>query len=125
MHNFKIKIDNRILEYYIFYSLMFLMFLLPPAISENSSYYLTSLIKIISYAMLILNFFITRKAFNYSFLLIIAYNLVLVISTIVNNGQISESIKHALVVLLVCYALTTILKDELKREVFVFVVRDI
>lgn len=125
MHNFKIKIDNRILEYYIFYSLMFLMFLLPPAISENSSYYLTSLIKIISYAMLILNFFITRKAFNYSFLLIIAYNLVLVISTIVNNGQISESIKHALVILLVCYTLTTILKDELKREVFVFVVRDI
>lgn len=125
MLNFKKKIDNRILEYYIFYALMFLMFLLPPAISENSSYYLTSLIKIISYSMLIINFFITRKAFNYSFLLIIAYNLVLVISTIANNGQISESIKHALVVLIVCYTLTTILKDELKREVFVFVVRDI
>ena len=68
MLNFKKKIDNRILEYYIFYALMFLMFLLPPAISENSSYYLTSLIKIISYSMLIINFFITRKAFNYSFL---------------------------------------------------------
>lgn len=125
MLNAKIRIDKKILKYYIFYFSMFLMLLLPPAISENSSSYLINLIKIISYSMLVINFFVTRKAFNYSFLLIIAYNLVLVLSTIVNNGQIGESIKHALVVLLVCYTIITILKDSLKTEVFVFVIRDI
>lgn len=125
MSKFKIRINKNILKYYIFYSLMILMLLLPPAITENSSSYLINLIKITSYAMLMINFFVTRKAFNYSFLLIIAYNLILVLSTIINNGEVIEAIKHALVILLVCYAIITILKDKLKRDVFVLVVRDI
>lgn len=120
-----LRINKTRSRYYMYYFFMFLMFLLPSATEDIFPIYLTQLIKLISYGLLVINFLKTKKTIYYSFLLIVVYNVILVFSTFINDGGLVTSIKHALVIMLICYTLITIFKSPYKTDIFVRVIRDI
>lgn len=120
-----LRINKTKSRYYMYYFFMFLMFLLPSATEDIFPIYLTQFIKLVSYGLLVINFLKTRKTIYYSFMLIVVYNVILVFSTFINSGGLVTAIKHALVIMLICYTLITIFKSPYKTEIFVRVIRDI
>ena len=125
MNLLDIRINRNKVKYYIYYFFMFLIFLIPPAFNELYPGTLLDSIKIVSYSLLVINPIISKKIYNKSLNLIIAFNISLIVATIINKGNIRDGIIHAFIIILICYNMTIILKDELKREAFLYVIRDI
>lgn len=125
MNLLDIRINRNKLRYYICYFFMFLIFLIPPAFNELYPGRLLDSIKIVSYSLLAINPIISKKIYNKSLNLIIAFNISLIVATIINKGNIRDGIIHASIIILICYNMTIILKDEIKREAFLYAIRDI
>lgn len=118
-----INID--IAKFYLLYLFMFLIFLIPPASEKLISSNVYGFIKIFSYFLIIIYVILNLKKINFSFLLMIGFNLILVLSTFINKGEITESIKHAVTVLIICLILIDVIDNNIKKISYMHAIRDL
>lgn len=118
-----INIDRA--KFYLLYLFMFLIFLIPPASEKLISSDVYGFIKISSYFLIIIYVILNLKKINFSILLMIGFNLILVLSTFINKGEITESIKHAVTVLIICLILADVIDNNIKKISFIYVIRDL
>lgn len=118
-----INID--IAKFYLLYLFMFLIFLIPPASENLISSNVYGFIKIFSYFLIIIYVILNLKKINFSFLLMIGFNLILVLSTFINKGEITESIKHAVTVLIICLILIDVIDNNIKKISYMHAIRDL
>ena len=55
----------------------------------------------------------------------LGFNFILVLSTFLNKGEITESIKHAVTILIICLILVDVIDNNIKRISFIYVIRDL
>lgn len=118
-----INIDRA--KFYLLYLFMFLIFLIPPACEKLMSSSTYRFIKITSYFFILIYIILNFKKINHSLLLMLGFNFILVLSTFLNKGEITESIKHAVTILIICLILVDVIDNNIKRISFIYVIRDL
>ena len=118
-----INIDRA--KFYLLYLFMFLLFLIPHSCEKLMSYSTYRFIKITSYFFILIYIILNFKKINHSLLLMLGFNFILVLSTFLNKGEITESIKHAVTILIICLILVDVIDNNIKRISFIYVIRDL
>lgn len=118
-----INIDRA--KFYLLYLFMFLIFLIPPASEKLISSSIYTFIKITSYFFILIYIILNLKKINHSLFLMLGFNFILVLSTFINKGEIIESIKHAVTILIICLLLVDVIDNNIKIISFIHVIRDL
>ena len=126
-----ITINKIKIRYALLYGLIFVRYLLPYFFIDNENGLLSSF-PVLDYALVIISFFLMaiqvlfcRFHLSRTDVLLIGVYICLVVSTIVNHGQIVASVINAVQVIFICFTIKCALKDEIKIEVLLRLIRDI